>query len=235
MWQILLWWHMPTPKHYPSRKWGFYKGQNWDINGRYLGRTRFVQLLWAYMAGLDWETLEKYIHRSTEPVILDLWLACEPCQTITIKFPHNVAYLLPAGDNSVCAVKHRPRKHSALLNGAWTPCVCWSTFWKSNLKWKWVCKFDIMENNFFIVFSCDQAALRTLLSVHPSVRPSVCQFSHFRTVTPILIHIWQLNVAQSLMLHRRGALLFFKIIPQISRSHGTQNHRFWPELGISGL
>ena len=29
--------------------------------------------------------------------------------------------------------------------------VCWSTFWKSSLKWLWVCKFDIMENKFFIV------------------------------------------------------------------------------------
>ena len=91
--QILLWCHMTAPKHYPWGKRGFYKGQNWDINGRYLGRTRFIQLIWAYMAGLDWQTLEKYIHRSTEPVILDLWLACELCQTIIIKCPRNVAYL----------------------------------------------------------------------------------------------------------------------------------------------
>ena len=30
--------------------------------------------------------------------------------------------------------------------------VCWSTFWKSRLKWPYACKFNIMENNFFIVF-----------------------------------------------------------------------------------
>ena len=44
--------------------------------------------------------------------------------------------------------------------------------------------------------------------------------SHFRTTTPVWIHIWQWNDAQSLMLLRRGALLFFKVIRQISRSHG---------------
>ena len=91
--------------------------------------TRFVPLLWAYMASLDWHTREKYIHRSTEPVILDLWLACEPCQTIIIKCSRNVAYLLRAGDNSASAVKHRPRKQSALLNGAWTPWYTTSSIW----------------------------------------------------------------------------------------------------------
>ena len=40
------------------------------------------------------------------------------------------------------------------------------------------------------------------------------QLSRFRTVT----HIWW-NDAQSLMLFRRGALLFFKVICQISRTH----------------
>ena len=40
------------------------------------------------------------------------------------------------------------------------------------------------------------------------------------TVTPVWIHIWLSNDAQSLMLIRRGALLYFKVIRQISRSHG---------------
>ena len=112
------------------------------------------------------------------------------------------------------------------------------------------------------LFSCDQAALRTLLSVRLSVRPSVCytfftmflspyheifrsyyqwqkwcpckrsrsevkcqghrgqtQFSCFWTVTPVWIWIWWWNDVQILMLLRRGALLFFKVIRQISRSH----------------
>ena len=41
--------------------------------------------------------------------------------------------------------------------------------------------------------------------------------SRFRTVTPVWIHIWWWNDGQSLMLLRRGALLFFKVIRQISR------------------
>ena len=61
------------------------------------------------------------------------------------------------------------------------------------------------------------------------------QLSGFWTVTPVWIHIWWWNDAQSLMLLRRGALLFFKVIRQISRSHGSKIHRVWPKLGISGL
>ena len=49
----------------------------------------------------------------------------------------------------------------------------------------------------------------------------------FRTVTPVWIHIWWWNDTYSLMLLRRGALLFFKVIRQISRSQNlTQIGRF---------
>ena len=51
------------------------------------------------------------------------------------------------------------------------------------------------------------------------------QLNHCRTVTPVWIHIWWWNDAYSLMLLRRGALLFFKVIRQISRSHGSKNRR----------
>ena len=61
------------------------------------------------------------------------------------------------------------------------------------------------------------------------------QLSRFRTLTPVWIHIWQWNHAHSWKLHRRGALLFFKVICQISRSHGSKNRRLWPRLGVSGL
>ena len=60
------------------------------------------------------------------------------------------------------------------------------------------------------------------------------QLNHFRTVTPVWIHIWWWNDAYSLML-RRGALLFFKVIRQIWRSHGSKKRRIWPRLGVSGL
>ena len=61
------------------------------------------------------------------------------------------------------------------------------------------------------------------------------QLNRFRTVTPVWIDIWWWNDAYSLMLLRRGALLFFKVIRQISRSHGSKNRRIWPRLGVSGL
>ena len=47
------------------------------------------------------------------------------------------------------------------------------------------------------------------------------QIGRYRTVTLVWIHWWLRNDAQSLKQHTRGALLFFKIIRQISRSHRT--------------
>ena len=61
------------------------------------------------------------------------------------------------------------------------------------------------------------------------------QLYHFRTVTPVWIHAWWWNDAYSLIMLGRGALLFFKVICQISRSHGSKNRRIWPGLGVSGL
>ena len=61
------------------------------------------------------------------------------------------------------------------------------------------------------------------------------QLYRFHTVTPVWIHIWWWNEAYGLMLLRRGALLFFQVIRQISRSHGSTNHRIWPKLAVSGL
>ena len=61
------------------------------------------------------------------------------------------------------------------------------------------------------------------------------QLSRFQTLTPVWIHIWQWNQAHSWKQHRRGALLFFKVIRQISRSHGSKNRWIWPRLVVSGL
>ena len=61
------------------------------------------------------------------------------------------------------------------------------------------------------------------------------QLNRFRTVTPVWIHIWWWNHAYGLMILRRGALLFFKVICQISRSHGSKKRRIWPRLVVSGL
>ena len=61
------------------------------------------------------------------------------------------------------------------------------------------------------------------------------QLNRFRTVTPVWIHIWWWNHPYGLMIFRRGALLFFDVIRQISRSHGSKKRRIWPRLGVSGL
>ena len=63
------------------------------------------------------------------------------------------------------------------------------------------------------------------------------QLIRFRTVISSLvwIHIWWWNYAYSLMMLRRGALLFFKVIRQISRSHGSKKRQIWPRLAVSGL
>ena len=61
------------------------------------------------------------------------------------------------------------------------------------------------------------------------------QLNCFRTVTQVWIHIWWWKDACSLMLLRRDALLFFKVIRRIARSHGSKNRRVWPRLGVSGM
>ena len=71
---------------------------------------------------------------------------------------------------------------------------------------------------------------------HTAKKSSILtKIGRFRTVTPVWIHWWLWNDTQSLKQHRRGALLFFEVICQISRSHGTKNCRFWPKLSVSGL
>ena len=52
------------------------------------------------------------------------------------------------------------------------------------------------------------------------------QFSRFRIVTPVWIHTWRWNDAQRLVWHRKGSLLFFKVIRLISRSHATKIANF---------
>ena len=50
------------------------------------------------------------------------------------------------------------------------------------------------------------------------------QLNRFWTVTPVRVHWLLWNVAQSLKQHRIGDLLFFKVIQQISRSHGLKKN-----------
>ena len=78
--------------------------------------------------------------------------------------------------------------------------------------------------------------IRQISRSHGSKKLSnLTQIGRFRTVTPVWIHKWLWNDAQSLKKCRRGVLLFFTVIRQISRSHGSKNRRSWPRLGVSGL
>ena len=49
------------------------------------------------------------------------------------------------------------------------------------------------------------------------------RIGRFRTVTPVWIHPWLSNDAQSLMQYWRGVLLLSKVIHKISRSHGKKS------------
>ena len=61
------------------------------------------------------------------------------------------------------------------------------------------------------------------------------QLNRFRTVTPVWIHIWWWNDGQSLMMLRRGALLFLRSSVKFQGHTAKKNRQFWPKLGVSGL
>ena len=69
---------------------------------------------------------------------------------------------------------------------------------------------------------CFQGHLSNFKVTRLKKTPILTQIRCFRTVTPVRIHWWLWNDAQSLKRHRRGVLLFFKVIRQISRSQGTK-------------
>ena len=52
--------------------------------------------------------------------------------------------------------------------------------------------------------------------------PILTRIEHFQTVAPVWIRWWLWNDAQSLIWYRRGGLLFFEVLYQVSRSHGLQ-------------
>ena len=60
--------------------------------------------------------------------------------------------------------------------------------------------------------------------------PISTRIERFRSVNSVWIHQWIWSDTQSLMQYRRGALLFFEVIHQISRSHGLKNRWFGSNL-----
>ena len=102
----------------------------------------------------------------------------------------------------------------------------------------WLCSHHRIIMKFSGVITIDQSKVQAKGQGQRSkvkVTEVTTQLNRFWTVTPVCIHIWWWNDAYSLMLLRRGAILFFKVIRQISRSHGSENRQIWPRLGVSGL
>ena len=97
---------------------------------------------------------------------------------------------------------------------------------------KWCPKLEIALKRCPIVFEGHPLNFKVTRLKKSSI---LTKIGRFRTVTPVWIHWWLWNDTQSLKQHRRGALLFFDVICQISRSHGTKNCRFWPKFSVSGL
>ena len=102
----------------------------------------------------------------------------------------------------------------------------------------WLCSHHRIIMKFSGVITNDQSKVHAKGQDQRSkvkVTEVTTQLNRFRTVTPVWIHIWWSNDAYSLMVLRRGALLVFKVIHQISRSHGSKNRQIWPRLGVSRL
>ena len=102
----------------------------------------------------------------------------------------------------------------------------------------WLCSHHGIIMKFSGVITTDQGNVHANGQGQRSkvkVTEVTTQLNRFRTVTPVWIHIWWWNDTYSLMMLRRGALLFLKVVHQISRSHGAKNRQIWPRLGVSGL
>ena len=97
---------------------------------------------------------------------------------------------------------------------------------------KWCTKLEVALKRCPIVFQGHPSNFKVTRLKKLS---NFTQIGRFRTLTQVWIHQWLQNDAQSLKQHWRGALLFFKVILQIPRSHGSKNRQIWPKLGVSGL
>ena len=116
------------------------------------------------------------------------------------------------------------------------PSVCLSV--RPSVTPFWLCSHHPIIMKFSGVITSDKSDVHAKGQGQRSkvkVTEVTTQLNRFRTVTPVWIHIWWWDDAYSLIMLRRGALSFFKVIRQISRSHGSKKRRIWPRLGVSGL
>ena len=101
-----------------------------------------------------------------------------------------------------------------------------------------LCSHHRIIRKFSGVITNDKSDVRAKGQGHRSkvkVTEVKTQLSRFRRVTTVWIHIWWWNDAQSLMLLRRGALLFSRSSVKFQGHRAKNNRRFWPKLGVSGL
>ena len=94
---------------------------------------------------------------------------------------------------------------------------------------KWCTKLNIVKKRCSIVFQGHPWNSKVTRLKKSSI---LTQIGRFQTVTPVWIHQWVRNDAQSLKKDRGGALMFLKDISQISRSHGRRNADFDLNLGL---
>ena len=135
--------------------------------------------------------------------------------------PHKINALLHVGSSFLAATKQLYKWYFPSVRPSVTPFS--------------LCSHHRIIMKFSGVLINDKSKVRAKGQGQRSRSQVKTQLNRFRTVTPVWVHIWWWNNAHSLMLLRRGALLFFKVIRQISRSHGSKNRRFLPRLGVSGL
>ena len=98
----------------------------------------------------------------------------------------------------------------------------------------WLCSHHPIIMKFSGVITSDKSDVHAKGQGQKSkvkVTEVTTQLNRFRTVTPVWIHIWWWDDAYSMIMLRRGALSFFNVIRQISRSHGSKNRLIWPRSG----
>ena len=95
--------------------------------------------------------------------------------------------------------------------------VCWSTFWKSGLKWLWVCKFDIMENNFFIVLDYVCRYLFTIVLMSHNIKIPHLYLVYFHIANYDLFLFFFANYSGTLIRHWCSLHTFYCLKPPSPR------------------
>ena len=98
--------------------------------------------------------------------------------------------------------------------------VCISV--RPSVKPFWLCSHHRIIMEFSEVITNDKSDVHAKgQGQRPKVKVTevTIQLNRFRTVTPVWIHIWWWNDAYSLIMLRRSALLFFKVIHEKFRGH----------------